>query len=324
MVRFLYLGLPLGALCLAARGHRPLVVGSWHLDAPGHRRLRRRLAPAGTLLLGRPDLDDPATVALLAATRPEALLSWYWPRRIPEAVLALAPRGAFGVHPSLLPRWRGPDPTFHAIRAGDGETGATLHRLDAGYDTGPIVAQRRLRIRPEWTSWDLERALDRPSLALLTEAADQLAAGERLPGRPQGAAQVSWAPQPEPEELAIDWRRPAAEVLRLIRAAAPEPGATALLGETLVVVAAASRHRGPAPVGLRPGEAFITDRADGGRALVVATGGGEDGGGGVVLDAVRPVAPPERDEPRGPATREAAGTPLLRGSEVAALLERVE
>jgi len=300
-VRLLYLGLPLGALGLTARGHRPDVVGTWHLDAPGHRRLRRALAPRGTLLLGRPDLADPATLAMLASVRPDALVSWFWPRRIPPAVLDLPRLGAYGVHPSLLPRWRGPDPTFHAIRAGDRASGVTLHRLDPSYDTGLIVAQRRVAIDPRWTGWDLARALDRPGLALLFEAADRLATtGEALPGMPQDEAQATEAPIPSDEELAIDWTRPAADVLRLIRTAAPDPGATARLGDQVVAVLAAHPHAGPSPRGLRPAESFRDD-AD---HLVVMTGDHQ----GVAIDTIRLLTGP----PTGL---------LLSGSEIAGLVD---
>ena len=70
-----------------------------------------------------------------------------------RAVLEVAPLGAIGVHPSLLPRHRGPDPYFWAIESGDLETGVTAHRLEEEYDTGAILAQRRLAIDASWNSW---------------------------------------------------------------------------------------------------------------------------------------------------------------------------
>src|SRR5690606_27864278 len=139
-MRFLYLGLPLGAAVLLRAGHSPVACVIGHPDAPGMSRLRRRL-PRETLLLGKPALDDLGVQDALASTRYDVLLSWFWPRRIPLALIERASRGAFGVHPSLLPRWRGPDPYFHAIAAGDATTGVTLHRLAEGYDTGAIVSR---------------------------------------------------------------------------------------------------------------------------------------------------------------------------------------
>ncbi len=277
-MRVLYLGLPLGAAVLARHGFAPDVCGVWHLDAPGMRRLRTRAARPGRLVLGRPDLDAPEVQAVLRAAAPDVILSWFWPRRIPAAVLALAPRGAFGVHPSLLPRWRGPDPYFWAIRSGDAETGVTLHRLEAEYDTGAVVAQRRLAVHEDDDAWTLARRLDRPSLALLVECAQRLARGETLAGAPQDGALATPAPQPTESELVISFREPAHDVVRLVRAAAPAPGATCLLGDALVTVTHARVAEGRVPRALAPGEAWVDPEG----ALVVRTPDG-----GVVLEAVR-------------------------------------
>jgi len=277
-MRVLYLGLPLGAAVLARHGFTPDVACVWHLDAPGLRRLRTSAARPGRLVLGRPDLDAPDIARALRSAAPDAILSWFWPRKIPAEFLAIAPRGAFGVHPSLLPRWRGPDPYFHAIRSGDAETGVTLHRLEPEYDTGAIVAQRTLAIHDDDDAWSLARRLDRPSLALLVECAQRLARGETLHGAPQDASRATPAPQPTEAELAISFQAPAIDVVRLVRAASPAPGATCLLGDMLVTVIAAHIAEGRVPRALEPGEAWVDE--DG--ALAVRTPDG-----GVVLDVVR-------------------------------------
>jgi methionyl-tRNA formyltransferase len=267
-VRFLYFGLPLGAEVLRARGFIPRVACLGH-RMPGLRRARRLLAAhdlptdaAGALerplVLFKPDLSDATVRHALASARPDVILAWFWPQRIPEAVLALAPRGAFGVHPSLLPRHRGPDPYFHAIRAGDAETGVTLHRLEAAYDTGRIVLQRRLAIRPDDNAWQLARRLDRPSLALLVACAERLAAGDALEGEPQDEARATKAEQPDEQALCIDWGAAAEDVLRLVRAAAPAPMASTLLGDALFFVVRARAFDGALPGGLLPGEAART------------------------------------------------------------------
>jgi methionyl-tRNA formyltransferase len=277
-MRVLYLGLPLGAAVLARHGFAPDVACIWHLDAPGLRRLRTLAARPGRLVLGRPDLDAADLQYALRTAAPDLILSWFWPRRIPAEVLALAPRGAFGVHPSLLPRWRGPDPYFWAIRSGDAETGVTLHRLEPEYDTGAIVAQRTVAIDDDDDAWTLARRLDRPSLALLVDCAQRLSRGEALPGTPQDESLATPAPQPGETDLAISFRAPAHEVVRLVRAASPAPGATCLLGETLVTVMQARIAAGRIPRVLEPGEAWVDE--DG--ALAVRTPDG-----GVVLDVVR-------------------------------------
>ena len=255
-MRIAYFGLPLGAVVLARAGFRPVVTSLGHPDAIGARRLRR--TPGRGLLLGKPVLEDPGVFRLIESARPDVILSWFWPRRIPERVLGLAPRGAFGVHPSLLPRHRGGDPYFHAILAGDAETGVTLHRLDAEYDTGAIVDAIPLPIREDESAWKLARRIDRPSLALLVRCATRLGDGEALRGTPQDETHATAAEPPTEDELAIDWHEPTLHVARLIRAASPDPGATALLGDTLVSILEA-RASGGAPGALEPGEAFFVD-----------------------------------------------------------------
>ncbi|UJR81602.1 methionyl-tRNA formyltransferase [Sandaracinus amylolyticus] len=276
-MRFLYLGLPLGATVLLRAGHVPVACVIGHPDAPGMPRLRRRL-PRETLLLGRPSLSDPAVRDALLSTRYDALLSWFWPKRIPIELIRAAPRGAFGVHPSLLPRWRGPDPYFHAIAAGDHTTGVSLHRLEADYDTGAVIARVSVPIRDDDTAWTLARRLDRPSLGLLVTCADVLDAGLSLGGEAQDPALVTEAPPPGEEELALRFVDEDADALcRRVRAAAPEPGASALLEETLVTVQRARPWRGAFPSALRAGEAFVAPEG----VVVRARSGG------VLLERVR-------------------------------------
>jgi len=276
-VRLLYLGLPLGALYLGAHGHTPVAALVGHPDAPGARRLRRHMGRAGRLLLGAPDLRDPGVQSLVASTRPDALLSFFWPRRIPAAVLSIAPRGAFGTHPSLLPRWRGPDPYFWTLLEGDAQTGVTLHRLEPTYDTGAIVAQRRIPVLPGDNAWTLARRLDRPALELLAGCADALARGEALEGIAQDSTTATLAPTPTDRDMALDWHQPVEKILRTVRASAPYPGATARLGETYVEVVRARRASVEPPAALLPAEAYATAEGVAVRAA----------DGGVLLESVR-------------------------------------
>jgi methionyl-tRNA formyltransferase len=279
IVRILYLGLPLGALHLAGHGYVPKIVALGHPDAPGARRVRGRLGASGSLVLGRPDLDEGPIEEVVSAARPDVILSWFWPRRIPSTILAMAPRGAFGVHPSLLPRWRGPDPYFWTLRAGDETTGVTLHRLDEGYDTGAIIARRAVDIAPDDDAWSLARRLDRPGLALLVEAASRLARGEALAGTAQDAQLATHAPAPTPEDLAIDWRASVDDILRLVRAAA-RGGASADFGGVDVEVLRAERYGDALPRALDVAEARCVEggvavRASDGAVLVSAVTSGD-------------------------------------------------
>ncbi|MEY4511858.1 MAG: hypothetical protein RLZZ450_3980 [Pseudomonadota bacterium] len=298
LFRFAYFGLPLGALALARAGFVPSVVVLGHTDTPGARRVRRVLGKRA-LLLARPDLDDPAVIAALASVRPEAILSWFYPKRLPERVLRLAPRGAFGAHPSLLPRWRGPDPTFWAIYSGDHETGVSLHRLEAEYDTGAVIACERLAIGANDTAWRLAKRLDRPGLALMVRCAGALSAGDELRGVPQDDTLATPAPLPDEQLLSIDWARPADEIVRLVRAAAPYPGASAELGDELVDVLEATPYEPALPRALEPCDAVWTPAG-----LVVCAGDR-----GVLVSAARDDA---GELLRGDALQELFPEPLAR------------
>ena len=257
VLRFAYFGLPLGALALVRSGFVPHVVVLGRTEAPGTRRVRRLLASRATLFTA-PAPGDPRIAEALRAQGIEAILSWFYPKQIPRALLCCAPRGAFGAHPSLLPRWRGPDPTFWAIYAGDRETGVSLHRLEAEYDTGAVIAQARLVIAPTEHALSLARRLDRPGLALMIDCARRLAAGESLTGSPQDERAATSAPAPDEDLLEIDWQRPAAEIVRLVRAAAPFPGASTELGEAPVDVVEASESALVLPRALEPADAVWT------------------------------------------------------------------
>jgi methionyl-tRNA formyltransferase len=254
-VRIAYFGLPLGAVVLLHAGAELVSIALGHPKAIGARRVRRL---ARCPVLDKPSLDDDAVAEHLARTKPDAILSWFWPRRIPQRVLDLAPRGAFGVHPSLLPRHRGADPYFHAILVGDRETGVTLHRLDASYDTGRVIDHRALTIRDDENAWLLARRLDRPSLRLLLDCARRLNEGDAMLGEPQDDALSTPAEAPSEDDLVLDWNRDAAYLARLVRAAAPSPGAIAQLGDALVAVIEA-RAVSHAPAVLEPGEAYFVD-----------------------------------------------------------------
>src|SRR5512135_1078472 len=133
--------MPLGALLLARDGHDLVYVAIARDDALGLRRARRTF---GERLFVRPDPGSPTAIDRIAALEPDLVVSWFWTKRLPRELLRIAQ--AIGVHPSLLPRHRGPDPYFWAIDRGDEVTGVTAHLLDETYDTGAILRQVPLRI----------------------------------------------------------------------------------------------------------------------------------------------------------------------------------
>lgn len=255
-LKIAYFGLPLGALLLAADHHElgPCVLSP--IPAPGARRLRN-LVPE--LLDARqlgPALEHRVAQGLQART-PDLLVSWFWTRRLPEAWLHCARLGAIGVHPSLLPRHRGPNPYFWAIDAGDSSTGVSVHLLERDYDTGDVLESEAILVG-DLNAWQLARALDRPSLRALRRVVAAYARGEPPRGQPQQEALATPAPEPSGDLLRVSFDWPSSRVLRRIRALSPVPGLALSLGgrDFFVVAAKLAPH---ALEALLPGEAQIKD-----------------------------------------------------------------
>ncbi|HVY44419.1 MAG TPA: formyltransferase family protein [Minicystis sp.] len=258
-LRIAYFGLPLAALLLAKDGHE-LAFVALSRKAVGLRRAERAFADR---LVYRPDVHDPKLVARVRAARPDLVVSWFWTNRLPMELVRAARLGGIGAHPSLLPRHRGPDPTTWAILAGDAETGVSVHRLEADYDTGDVLAQERLAIDPAWNAWQLARRLDRPSLRLLRATVARFAAGEDVEGTPQDPTLATEAPFLDEEACALRFDEPTDRVLRRVRALAPAPGAwTEIAGHAVVVTRAEALARFPRVLAPGEGAAF------GGAALV--------------------------------------------------------
>ncbi|WP_415394072.1 methionyl-tRNA formyltransferase [Paracoccus sp. SJTW-4] len=149
---------------------------------------------------------------------------------LPQPVLDAPRLGCLNIHASLLPRWRGAAPIHRAVMAGDAETGVAIMQMEAGLDTGPVLAEARTAIGAEETTADLHDRLAAMGAALIVDVLDRLP----LPALPQPAEGVTYAAKIDKAEARVDWTRPAAEVDRLIRGLSPFPGAWCLAaGERL-------------------------------------------------------------------------------------------
>ena len=176
-------------------------------------------------------LKDSTAQAAIAAARPEVIVVAAYGLMLPPTLLALPTRGCINVHASLLPRWRGAAPIQRALLAGDAQTGITIMQMDAGLDTGPILLQETLAIFPGDTTGTLHNRLGRLGAELLVRAL----ASNPAP-HPQNAAAATYAARIGKAEAGVDWRRPAAEIERQVRAFDPAPGAqTQLDGATLKI-----------------------------------------------------------------------------------------
>ena len=265
MLRIAFVGLPLAALLLHQDGHDIVYAGVCRKGALGTRRLRQRIGADRVRIV--PDLTR--DLANVKASKPDLLVSWFWTTKVPRSVRNLAPLGSVGVHPSLLPRHRGPDPYYWAIARGDEVTGVSAHALEDEYDTGHVFATRELRIDPSWNAWTLAKKLDRPSLALLRETVARFAHGPMPVPTAQDERAATDAPAPSESDLELRWYASSREIEQRVRAAAPWPGAFTALGEhTLVLTRVATTLDFPAV--LVPGEAAV--RNDG--VTIVRTGDG--------------------------------------------------
>ncbi len=268
-MRILYLGMPIGALMLLREGHTLAAACISRPEAPGMHRLRKALTASGAPLLGRPDLSQQGVQALLATTAPDLVVSWFWTRRIPATLVELAPHGGINVHPSLLPRHRGPDPYFWTLFRGDAQTGVTVHRIADDYDAGVVLLQRTVAVPDGVDAGRLARHLDRPSLEALRDVVAGMERGEiGDAGESQDASKVTEAPRPTDDDCEILWDEPVERVLARIRAASPDPGAFTGVGDRTVVVLAAQRSP-VSPKGLDPGDVAWLDGG-----VVVACGDG--------------------------------------------------
>lgn len=267
-VQIAFFGLPLAALLLQADGHSVDLAVIAPFEAPGRRRLKARTKVLDAGVLGR--RLDAQVDAALAELSPDLVVSWFWSRKLPPRWLTRGRLGAIGVHPSLLPRHRGPNPFFWVIDQGEPETGVSVHRLTERYDEGDVLETRTLAIGDR-DAWQLARALDRPSLAALRSVVGQIARSELPKGTPQDEARATWAPEPAGDELRVDFTWPTTRVLRRIRALSPIPGvALELCGQELFLIRAEATSTYPGA--LEPGEAAAVGTPPTG--VVIRTGDG--------------------------------------------------
>ena len=193
--------------------------------------VKQRAAAAGIEVFQPRTMRTPEAAGALAALGLDALIVAAYGLVLPPPVLAAPRLGCINVHASLLPRWRGATPVHHAILAGDRETGVSIMRMDAGLDTGPVLAARACPIGAEDTTGSLTLRLAGLGAATLLDTLPALAAGSAEP-RPQNEAQATAAPRIVKSRAALDWTRPAPEIERAIRAFVPWPVAyTFLAGE---------------------------------------------------------------------------------------------
>ena len=231
-----------GDACLALLLERGANVAALytHGDTPGETRwfasVAERAQGAGIPVALDADLRTARGHEELKARAPALLFSFYSREIIPAEALALAPLGAYNMHGSLLPKYRGRAPVNWAVALGERETGATLHVMTKFADAGDIVDQEAVPIGPDDLAADVQARVRDAAVRVLDRRLDALLAGT-APRRAQAHAAATKFGRRKPEDGEIDWTRPAGDVHNLVRAVShPYPGAFATFaGATLHV-----------------------------------------------------------------------------------------
>ncbi len=225
----------------AGRGHAPTATP-----------VATRARDLGIPLLKLSKLRSAEAAAVLAALRPGLGVLADYGRIVPPAILEIPTAGMLNIHPSLLPRWRGASPIPATILAGDTETGVTVIRMDAGLDTGPVVAVERWRLSGDEDAPALEARAAAAGAALLRRTVVSWLRGE-IVARPQGDVGMTMTRPLQREDGRLDPTLHATELERQVRALRPWPGTylESIAGRIAVLEAAA--RSGPVGPDDRPG-----------------------------------------------------------------------
>ena len=181
---------------------------------------------------------EAGAIASLAQLRPDVIVVAAYGQILPPQVLTIPPFGCLNLHPSLLPRHRGPTPIPAAILAGDDWTGVSIMLLDEGIDSGPVLAQRRVAIAPQDTTDSLTRKLAQIAAQLLAETLPRWLSHSLTP-QPQQEEGATYTKLLSKGEGEIDWQLPAPQIWQRVRAFYPWPGcSTTWQGKRLKIVEA--------------------------------------------------------------------------------------
>jgi methionyl-tRNA formyltransferase len=257
------------------------------LKAPPVKTLAQKL---GIPVIQPEKLKQPGAMEQLRAWSPELIVVAAFGQILRKDVLDLPRFGCINVHASLLPRWRGAAPINAAILAGDEETGITIMRMDEGLDTGPMLAQRSIRLTRGDTAGSVTETLSHLGADLLIATLSDYLSGKLIP-QPQPEEGVTYAPMLKKEQGRLDFTREVNELERQIRAFNPWPGAFMDFDGTMLKIHCA--HVAPLPVGDREaprrGRAGVREVETGKRLVVQSQPAVGARGGLLILDEVQPA-----------------------------------
>jgi methionyl-tRNA formyltransferase len=240
-MRVVFMGTPAFALSALEALHKQHTVVAVYTQPPRPAGRGKAVQPSPVALWGQyqtipvetpVSFRAPDVVKALKAYKPQAIVVAAYGLILPQKVLDVAP--CLNIHASLLPRWRGAAPIERAIMAGDPETGVSIMMMEAGLDTGPVLHTVKVPITEKTTGGQLLDQLSKTGAKAIVYALDHL---KTLTPVPQEATGVTYAAKVDKDTMRLDWSRPAAELLRVIRAFAPAPGAwTDYKGERIKIL----------------------------------------------------------------------------------------
>lgn len=196
----------------------------------------RLAAEQGITVYAPEDVNHPLWVDRIRAMAPEVIFSFYYRNLLSDDILNLAPKGAFNLHGSLLPEYRGRAPLNWVLVNGEKETGVTLHRMTNRADAGDIVAQQTVTIADSDVALSLHRKLCAASQTLLGDALPKIRSGQTQE-RAQDDTQATYVGRRTPDDGRLTWEKPAQELHNLVRAVSdPWPGAFGYVGTNKFIV----------------------------------------------------------------------------------------
>ncbi|MGC1062444.1 bifunctional UDP-4-amino-4-deoxy-L-arabinose formyltransferase/UDP-glucuronic acid oxidase ArnA [Pantoea agglomerans] len=238
-----------------------------------------RLAAEHGIPVYAPDeANHPIWLDRIRTMAPEMIFSFYYRHLLSDEILQCAPKGAFNLHGSLLPKYRGRTPLNWALVNGETETGVTLHRMVKRADAGNILAQQKVAIEDQDNALTLHRKLTQAAEQLLGDVLPRLREGE-VSEWPQDESQATRVDRRTAEDGRIDWNQPAQTIHNLVRAVTdPWPGAFAFAGSVKFIVWKSRVH--PQHHQAKPGtvlskQPFLIACGEG--ALEIQTGQSEHG-----------------------------------------------
>jgi len=175
------------------------------------------------------NLKGPEVVAQLAGLQPDVIVVSAYGQILPQSVLDIPRYGCINIHPSLLPRFRGASPVAAAILAGDEFTGVSVMLMNAGLDTGPVLARAQIPVSGQDTTGSLTAKLSLISAHLLLEVLPRWSRDELTP-QPQDEAKATYCGSISKEQSEIDWHLAVTDIWRRVRAFQPWPGCYTIWG----------------------------------------------------------------------------------------------